>query len=253
MLKKYVFLTAAIFALGSSIATADEIKLSGGSTSITTVINPVKAAFEKTSGHTINALAAGSKAALLKLDSGEIEVATAAHTPEELFGVIEKEKIQLKNRDALKVVQLADATFYSVIVNPANPVSKLSKEQLDGIFSGKITNWKDVGGKDSPILCIVSNLSPGTNSLFSDTYMDKKKISVEGLDASTAADLRLNVASNPEAIGFLVASLADASVKKLETPPMKSKPIILLTVGAPSPKVQKLIDFIKAEGPKYIK
>jgi len=246
-------LSLAFSAISTSCAVAAEIKLSGGSTSITTVINPVKAAFEKSSGHTINAVAAGSKAALLKLDAGDIEVATAAHTQEELFGVIEKEKIQLKNRDNLKVVQLAESTFYAVIVNPSNPVSKLSKEQLDGIFSGKIVNWKDVGGKDAPILCIVSNLSPGTNALFSETFMDKKKISVEGLDASTAADLRQNVASNPESIGFLVASLADSSVKKLDVPPMKSKPIILLTVGVPTPKVQKLIDFIKAEGSKYIK
>lgn len=253
MFKHISLLSVAILALSVSFAIADEIKLSGGSTSITTVINPVRVAFEKASGHTINAVAAGSKAALLKLDAGDIEVATAAHSPEELFGVIEKEKIQLKNRDKLKVVQLAEATSYAVIVNTTNGVSKLSNEQLNGIFSGKLNNWKDVGGKDAPILCIVSNLSPGTNELFSKTYMDGKKISVEGLDASTAVDLRQNVASNQEAIGFLVASLADSSVKKVETSAMKSKPIILMTVGDPSAKVQKLIDFIKTEGKKYIK
>jgi phosphate transport system substrate-binding protein len=250
---KGIFVLAAALALSVSIATADEIKLSGGSTSITTVINPIKAAFEKASGHTINGVAAGSKVALLKLDAGDIEVATAAHTPEELFGVIEKENLQLKNRDNLKVVKLAEATFYAIIVHPANPVNELTKEQLHDIFTGKIGNWKELGGKDAPVLCVISNLSPGTNGLFSSTYMDGKKISAEALDASTAADLLQNVASNPEAIGFLVASLADSSVKKVAAPPMKSKPIILLTVGAPSAKVQSLIDFILAEGPKYIK
>lgn len=253
MITRITTIAAAILAISVSITTAEEIRISGGSTSITTVITPVKAAFEKTSGHTINAVAAGSKAALLKLDAGDVEVATAAHSPEELFGVIEKEKIQLKNRDKLKIVQLADATSYAVIVNPANPVTTLSREQLNGIFTSKISNWKDVGGKDAPILCIISNLSPGTNELFSKTYMDGKKISVEGLEASTAVDLRQNVASNPEAIGFLVVSLVDASVKSVVTPAMKSKPIILLTVGTPSTKVQNLIDFIKTEGSKYIK
>lgn len=248
-----IFLLTAVLAFAVSPALADEIKLSGGSTSITTVIAPIKAAFEKASGHTINGIAAGSKAALLKLDAGDIEVATAAHTPEELFGVIEKENIQLKNRDNLKVVKLAEATSYAVIIHPLNPVNELSKEQLNDIFSGKASNWKDVGGKDAPILCVTSNLSPGTNALFSSTYMDGKKISVEGLESSTAADLLQNVASNPEAIGFLVATLADASVKKVSAPAMKSKPIILLTVGAPSAKVQSLIDFILVEGSKYIK
>lgn len=253
MFNRITVLTAATLALSASFAMADVIKLSGGSTSIVTVINPVKSAFELASGHTVHAIAAGSKAALLKLDAGEIEVATAAHTPEELFAVIEKDKIQLKSRDNLKVVQLANPTPYSIIVNPANKIAKLSNEQIVGIFSGKIINWKDVGGNDAPILCVISNLSPGSNELFSKTYMDGKKILVEGLDASNAADLRQNVASNPEAIGFLVASLADASVKKIEASPMISKPIILLTVGAPSAKVQKLIDFIKTDGPKYIK
>lgn len=253
MIKRIFVMTAAITVLTVSLATAEVIRLTGGSTSIVTVINPVKAAFELSSGHTLHAIAAGSKAALIKLDAGDIEVATAAHTPEELFSVIDKEKVQLKNRGNLKIVQLASPTTYSIIVNPANKVSRLSNEQIAGIFSGKITNWKDVGGNDAPILCVISNLSPGSNELFSKTFMDGKKISVEGLEASTAADLRQNVASNPEAIGFLVSGLADSSVKKLETNSMVSKPIILLTVGPPSAKVQALIDFIKTEGPKYIK
>lgn len=232
---------------------AEEIKLSGGSTSIVSVINPIKEPFQKATGIVVLATEAGSKIALQKLDSGEIEVATAAHTKEELFGVVEKDKIQLKNKDRITVVQLAEAIPYAIIVNPGNPVSKLSKEQMAGIYSGKITNWKDVGGKDTPILCIVSNLSPGTNDLFSKTFLDGKKITVDTLDASTAVDLRQNVASNPEAIGFLAASVANSSVKTVETPSMKSKPVILMTLGQPSPRVQKLIDFIKAEGPKYIK
>lgn len=253
MFKLFTTVAASIMVLSVSLASADEIKLSGGSTSITVVIEPVKAAFEKATGHRVLPIASGSKAALQKLDSGEIEVATAAHTTEELLGVIEKDKIQLKNKDKLNVVQLASPTPYSVIVNQANPVTTLSKDQLNGIFSGKITNWKDLGGNDLPILCVISNLSPGSNDLFSKTYMDGKKITVETLEASTAADVRQNVSSSPEAIGFIAASLVDASVKKVETPAMNSKPIILLTLGPPSPKVQKLIDFIKTEGPKYIK
>jgi len=254
MFKRVLAVTAAIIVLSVSIAAAEAISLVGGSTSIVTVINPVKAAFEKATGITLNATALGSKVALQKLDSGDAEVSTAAHSFEELTGVIKKENITLKNPvNSLKWVELAPPTSYKVIVNSANPVTKLSKEQLAGIFSGKISNWKEVGGKDAPILCIVSNLSPGTNEAFSKTFLDGKKISVDTLDASSAADLRQNVASNPDSIGFVAAGFIDATVKGVETLEMKSKPIILLTVGAPSAKIQKLIDFVKAEGSKYIK
>lgn len=253
MFKRSIALTAAVVALSVSLAAADEIKLVGGSTSIVTVITPVKAAFEKATGITLNATAAGSKVAVQKLDAGDVEAATAAHTPEELFGVLDKDKIQLKNRDKLKVAQLAPPASFAIIVNPANPVAKFSKEQINDIFSGKITNWKDVGGKDAPILCVVSNLSPGSNELFSKTFLGGKKIGVETLEASTGADLRQNVASSPEAIGYLAGALVDGSVKAVEGPVIKSNPIILLTVGAPSPKVQKLIDFILGEGKSLIK
>jgi len=254
MFKRLFLFAAAIIALSASIAAAESISLVGGSTSIASVIGPVKAPFEKATGIALNATALGSKMALLKLDAGEAEVATAGHTFEELMGVIKKDNIILKNPiDSLRSVQLSHPAIYKIIVNSANPVTKLSKEQMEGIFTGKITNWKDVGGKDAQILCVVSNLSPGSNDVFSKTFLGGKKIPIDTLDASNAVDLLQNVATNADAIGYLPAALIDASVKGVESVPMKSQPIILLTIGAPSPKVQKLIDFIKVEGPKYIK
>lgn len=239
----------------STIAVAAEsITLIGGSTSIFTVINPVKAAFEKKTGITLSATAAGSKIALAKLDAGDADVATAGHTFDELIGNIKKDKIVLKNPiENLNVIKLAEPTNYVVIVNPANPVGKLSKEQLQGIFTGKITNWKDVGGKDAAILCVVSNLSPGSNTVFSKVFLDDKKITVDTLDASTGDDLRQNIATNPEAIGYIPSAMVNASVKSVESLTMKSSPIIMLTLGKPSPKVQKLADFILGEGKQYIK
>lgn len=245
----------AALAAGATMAfAAESITLIGGSTSISTVINPVKAAFEKKTGITLNATAAGSKIALQKLDAGDAEVATAGHTFEELVGNIKKDKIALKNPvENLNVIKLAEPANYAVIVNSANPVAKLSKEQLEGIFTGKVTNWKDVGGKDAAILCVVSNLSPGSNEVFAKTFLGGKKIAIDTLDASNAADLRQNIATNPDSIGFLPSAMIDASVKAVETLPMKSSPIIMLTIGKPSAKVQKLADFIQGEGKALIK
>lgn len=255
---KRTFVAAGIMALMAATSitasAAESITLVGGSTSIASVINPVRAAFEKKTGITINATALGSSVALHKLDAGDAEVATAGHTFDELLARMKKENIALKNPvESLKSVQLAHPANYSVIVNPANPVSKLSKEQMAGIFTGKISNWKDVGGKDAAILCVVSNLSPGSNEVFSKTFLGGKKIAIETLDASNAADLRQNIATNSDAIGYLPAALIDSSVKGVETVIMKSQPIILLTIGKPSPKVQKLVEFIQGEGKVLIK
>lgn len=249
-----VFTIMAALAAPQMVFAAESITLIGGSTSISTVINPIKGPFEKATGITLSATAAGSKIALQKLDAGEADVATAGHTFAELLGNIKSSNIALKNPvDKLNVIQLAQPASYSVIINPANPVMKLSKEQLEGIFTGKVTTWKDVGGKDAPILCVVSNLSPGSNEVFAKTFLGGKKIAIDTLDASNAADLLQNIATNSDAIGYLPAAMIDSSVKAVETLPMKSSPIIMLTIGKPSPKVQKLADFILGEGTKYIK
>lgn len=249
-----IIVALVVFPFKASAAQVEQIVLIGGSTSIATVINPVKAPFEKATGIILTATAAGSKIALQKLDEGQADAATAGHTFEELIGTIKKDKVVLKNPiENLNVIQLAHPAHYSVIVNPANKVAKLSKEQLEGIFTGKISNWKDVGGDDAAILCVVSNLSPGSNDVFSKTFLGGKKITIDTLDASNAVDLRQNIASNADAIGFLPSALIDGTIKMVETLPMKSSPIIMLTIGKPSMKVQKLADFILGEGAKYIK
>ncbi|MDD2366948.1 MAG: substrate-binding domain-containing protein [Desulfuromonadaceae bacterium] len=249
-----VVVMALVAATSVTVLAAESITLIGGSTSISTVINPIKEAFEKKVGITLNATAAGSKVALQKLDAGDADVATAGHTPEELFANIKKDNIKLKNtHESINVIKLAEPANYSIVINPANSVTKLSKEQLEGIFTGKISNWKDVGGNDAAILCIVSNLSPGSNSVFSKVFLGGKKIAIDTLDASNAADLRQNIATNPDSIGYLPSAMVDTTIKSVDTLPMQSSPIIMLTIGKPSPKVQKLADFILGEGKHYIK
>ena len=246
MFTRITTVAAAILAISASIATADEIRISGGSTSITTVINPVKPAFEKTSGHTINAVAAGSKTALLKLDAGDVEVATAAHSPEELFGVIEKEKIQLKNRDNLKVVQLADATSYAVIVNPVNPVTTISREQLNGIFTGKISNWREVGGKDLPVNVVWGKETQGQNIQFTRIALDGEPVTAQAHQASDYRNISKMVSELPGGIGVMPLEITSAVTRSLDTVLITS-PIYVITRGQPSAKVLQIVDFYKKE------
>ena len=65
-------------------------------------------------------------------------------------------------------------------------------------------------------------------------------------------DIRQNVSVNPEAIGFGPQAILNDTVRSPETPEV-ARSITLITKGAPSAKAQKLLDFIKAEGSKYIK
>lgn len=94
----------------------------------------------------------------------------------------------------------------AVIVNNANPVKNLTKQQVFDIFTGKTTNWKDVGGNDAPILVQVRESTSGTASSFFDLAIkeidSKAKIPAGFTPNISSGALAQAVVSNPNAIGY---------------------------------------------------
>lgn len=243
-------ITASLFTINLE-AEAEEIKLAGGATVETTIINPIKPYFEETTGHKIRFLKVGSKNAFFELLRGNVNASTADVSFDELIALAKKEGMDVGDISAYRyfVIGKDRLVFF---IHKDNPVSKLSREQLKGIFTGKITNWKEVGGKDAPIIVVIGNLSTGTNSLVSKFILDGEKFTKDVLEVNTADDVKSNVALNLESIGFGPIKLKDDSVKVPDTPDI-GRELILVTKGKPSASVQKLIDFITGEGQKYIK
>lgn len=101
-----------------------------------------------------------------------------------------------------------------IIVNPDNPVKDLSMEQVGSIYSGKITNWKEVGGSDAPIVCIGREAASGTRDGFEEVTgtKDKCKYSQE---LTSTGDVVQTVAGNPNAIGYASVASVNDSVKAL--------------------------------------
>ncbi len=96
-----------------------------------------------------------------------------------------------------------------IIVNPDNPVADLSVEQVGKIYTGEISNWKEVGGEDTPIVCIGREAASGTRDGFEEVTgtKDNCKYSQE---LTSTGDVVQTVAGNPNAIGYAsVASLND--------------------------------------------
>lgn len=242
---------AIVFLLTFSVfAFADEIKVGAGAAPSNSILKPVKEHFEKATGIKLTLIEQGPKLAMQDLLKGSIDAAGAGLTLDEWIAMMKKEGIEV-NKAELQPHVIGKSRAV-VMINKANPVQSLSKEQLKGIFTGKITNWKDVGGKDMPIIVVWARLTPGMNSLFINKALDGITPLKDVLEATTGPDLRQNVASNQEAIGISALSVADDTVKVPEQPEATSD-IILVTKGKPSANVQKLIDFIKGEGQKYIK
>lgn len=253
MKKQVVCLTAALILVmaGTVGAFAEEVKIGGGGTPIDGIFRPIKEHFEKAAGITLTLNFSSATLAFKQLANNELDASTAGLSYEDFLVALKKEKIEVKDPSAYVATTIGASKIYTVI-HKDNPVVKLSKEQLKGIFTGKIANWKEVGGSDAPIIVVLSKINPATNAAFKKLAMNDEPYATDVLDAGRFEDLREKVAATPEAIGFGPVTMLDKTLKTPETPEF-SRPVILLSKGKPTPKIRKLIDYIKGDGQKYVK
>lgn len=234
----------------SSLSLAEEIKVGAGAAPTENVFNKIKEPFEKATGIKIVLISNGPDVALKDLDKGLMDAATAGLTFPDWMEMMEKQGYKIPDKNVYKYRVIGKDNI-KVIVNKANPVKKLSKDQLKGVFSGKTVNWKDVGGKDMPIVVVFGSKIPGTNSVFMKQVMGGESFSKKVQESTTAAEIKKLVASTPGAIGLNPALGVDSTVSSVETPEV-GRPITLITKGAPSANITKMLDFIRGEGQKYL-
>jgi len=103
----------------------------------------------------------------------------------------------------------------AMIVHPQNPVNNLTLNQIRDIYSGRITNWKQVGGSDAPIHLIAREEGSGTRSAFEDLVMGKDRITPRSIVQSSNGAVRQLVSGDKNAIGFISLGIVDDTVKAI--------------------------------------
>lgn len=91
----------------------------------------------------------------------------------------------------------------AIVVNPANPVAALTKEQLKTIFAGEATNWKDFGGADASISLYIREDGSGTRETFEERALDKAAPAIKSHVVSSNGAMKTAVAQDPNAIGYV--------------------------------------------------
>ena len=102
----------------------------------------------------------------------------------------------------------------AIIVHPDNPVSDLSLEQIAKLYTGEITNWKDVGGNDAQVVLIGREAASGTRDGF-ESITDTKDACQYRQELTSTGDVINTVSQNPDAIGYASLSAVGDSVKAL--------------------------------------
>jgi len=235
----------------SSYALAEEIKVGAGAAPTENVFKKIKEPFEKASGIQLVLISNGPVEALKDLDKGLLDVASGGVTFPDWMAMMEKAGYRVPDKNAYKY-RVIGKDIVKVIVNKDNTVKKLSREQLKDIFTGKTTNWREVGGKDMPITVVWGSKIPGTNAVFMKQIAGGEAVTKKVQESTTAPEIKKLVTSIPGAVGLGPVSIVDASIAIPELPEV-GRPITAITKGVPSSNALKLFDFIRGEGQKYLK
>ncbi len=103
----------------------------------------------------------------------------------------------------------------AMIVNPQNGVENLTVDQITKIYTGEVTNWKDVGGSDAPIVLIGREAASGTRDGFESITKTKDKCKYNQ-ELTSTGDVIQTVSSNPNAIGYASLAAVKDSIKVLK-------------------------------------
>lgn len=154
----------------------------------------------------------------------------------------------------------------AVIVHPSNGVNNLTKQQIKDIYTGKISNWRDVGGQRGPIVVVSRDSASGTFEAFNELALDKEKVKPEALLNASNNAVAQTVSSTPAAIGYVGLAYLTEAVKAIQVEgvmPSKenvvnktfilARPLYMYTNGAPKGAVKQFIDFVmSADGQKLV-
>ncbi|HAJ57306.1 MAG TPA: hypothetical protein DCL35_06000 [Candidatus Omnitrophica bacterium] len=217
---------------------------------------------EENAGSFVAVTGGGSGTGLSSLISGTCDIAMSSRN-------IKDKEIALARQRGIDPNEIkVGLDGLAVVVNPSNPVDKLTVGQLADIFTGKITNWKELGGEDAKIVLLSREVNSGTHVYFKEHILrkndptSKEEFAPSALMLSSSQAIADEIAGNPSAIGYYgmgyisskqkPVAIANDEASEYVEPTIEnvisgkypiSRPMFLYTKGEPEGLVKKFIDY----------
>ncbi|MCX5701286.1 MAG: phosphate ABC transporter substrate-binding protein [Candidatus Omnitrophica bacterium] len=264
MFNKLLLVLLAVMFSTSAFAAKDNnsIQVKGSDTMVNLGQAWAEKYMEENKGNFVAVTGGGSGTGLSSLISGTCDIAMSSRNiKEKEIGLAKQKGI---NPNEIKVA----LDGLAVVVNPGNPISKLTLAQLADIFTGRVTNWKEIGGKDEKIVILSREVNSGTHVYFKEHVLrkndpnSKEEFAPRALMLSSSQAIADEVAGNPSAIGYYGMGYISKKQKPVfiardekseyEAPSIEnvingkypiSRPLFLYTNGVPVGLVKKFVDF----------
>jgi phosphate transport system substrate-binding protein len=225
-------------------ADAQSISLNGSTTVAYMLVLPNKAAIEAASGQSIVVVGNGSQRGLSDLVLGRAEIAMISAPIEEEAERVNRRKPGSFDPTLLKAHVVGESCV-AFVVHPTNPVRSLSNATLADILTGKIVNWKDVGGPDQPVMVVAAQPGDGVRTLVEEQLLNGGELTKDARAMPNAPQIPKVVAQVPGAIGLYTAGAVADSVAELTPEVPIAQPLTLVTMGEESPEVRRVISAIE--------
>lgn len=205
----------------------------GGSTSVEKVIGALSEAFMQTNaGVDVTYDPTGSGAGVTGALEGTLDIGLSSRALKE----------EEKTSGLKETIFALDGI--AVVVNNSNTVTDLSLEQIKGLATGAITNWKDVGGPDAPVVLVGREAGSGTRDGF-ETIVDVKESCKYDQELTSTGAVIAAVAANPNAFGYASLAAVDEKIKAVTVEGVNASEA---TVLDGSYKIQRPFVFVTKEG-----
>ena len=252
-------------ALSSSLALAagGSLQIKGSDTMISLGQAWAEAFMKKNPAAMVAVTGGGSGTGIAALINGTCDVAESSRSMKPA------EMVQAKSKGITPKEFKVALDGIAVVVNPKNPVSRLSFEELRGIFMGSLTDWKQVGGKPGQIVVLSREVNSGTHIYFKEHILRRGKekgpeeFAPTALLMSSSQAIADEVAKNPNAIGYYgmgyispkqtVIAVAKEEQGRYVKPSIEdvrkgrypiSRPLFWYTKGEPQGTVKAMLDFV---------
>lgn len=202
-----ILVTAALALATISASQAQKIK--GSDTVLPLSQQEAESYMKVNPSATVTVTGGGSGVGISALLEGTTDIAQSSRK----IKFDERQKLQAQGKAVKEVAIAYDAI--AVIVNPGNKVTNLTREQLEGIFTGKITNWKDVGGEDLKIVPYSRETSSGTYEFFKESVLKNRNYMNGIMSMPATGAIVQSIGQTKGGIGYIGLAYLNGSVKAI--------------------------------------